>query len=418
MAIKTTAAFTVLSALLVALVSFASANHGEAELKSDIHHYGSHGAVTSQFLAPAWEALDAGNQVIGARDFRGDIYVLILHLGHSCLHCSQQLGRFNEAVSKFGNLNTDVVAIGMESTKQLASTQNNSYSQDVSIQFGVDPTKEIFRQFNAINAQNDSPLHATFLIDGTGRISWSHVGEHPFMDSDALIKEVSLIRSGSTTSQEDDRPDRPKVFLDKSPRIVAYQLKRLNNERLLLVERKTTDPKYVPVFQAILTRAGMSPQYREEALAALAILNKSDSASELLNALSKIPATNRQQRQTAGELTKLLFEQPMDVLKARTAAFEEATESDSDYLKEVGYAGLVITGNEKQAWEIAKGTSEKEIAYLNSIRIVDKPDLRSSYLDQIWNLFQSKDDPVREQAIRAMALLPSGQGKVLSLIHI
>ncbi|MDP7017605.1 MAG: hypothetical protein QGG36_17510, partial [Pirellulaceae bacterium] len=30
---------------------------------------------------------------------------------------------------------------------------------------------------------------------------------------------------------------RPRVFLDKSPRIVWYQLNRLDNERLLLVER-------------------------------------------------------------------------------------------------------------------------------------------------------------------------------------
>ncbi|MFP6601532.1 MAG: hypothetical protein VB862_03330, partial [Pirellulaceae bacterium] len=65
----------------------------------------------------------------------------------------------------------------------------------------------------------------------------------------------------------------PRVFLDKSLRIVQYQLKRLDNQRLLLVERKTDDAKYAPVYAAILARAGMSPQYREEALKSLVELN-------------------------------------------------------------------------------------------------------------------------------------------------
>ena len=415
---RNTATFLILLVFTFGLSSLTTSGFGksdpEPELGAERHHHGGHGVSTSQFMAPAWEALAADNEVIGASDFLGEPYVLILHLGHSCFHCSKQLGHFNKVSAKFRDLNTDVIAIGMESTKQLGSAQGTTKSKDASIQFGVDPTKEIFRQFNAVDQQNAKPLHATFLIDAIGRIRWSDIGPHPFMNSDALIKEVSLIRSGSTTAQEDDRPDRPKVFLDKNPRIVAYQLKRLNNERLLLVERKTTDPKYVPVFEAILNRAGMSPQYREEALAALAVLNNSDSASELLKALSKIPATNRQQRQTAGELTKLLFEQPMDVLKARAAAFKEATEADSAYFRRVGFAGLVMTGNEQQAWEIAKGENEKEIDYLNSIQIVKKDDLRSTYRDQIWELFQSQEEPVRKGAIRAMEFLPTGQDKVFS----
>ncbi|MCA9264044.1 MAG: hypothetical protein KDA60_09365, partial [Planctomycetales bacterium] len=63
--------------------------------------------------------------------------------------------------------------------------------------------------------------------------------------------------------------ERPKVFLDKNRRIVDYQLSRLDNSRLLLVERHADDVKYEPVYAAILTRAAMSPQYREEALQGL-----------------------------------------------------------------------------------------------------------------------------------------------------
>ncbi|MDC0317810.1 hypothetical protein OAM37_04695, partial [bacterium] len=64
------------------------------------------------------------------------------------------------------------------------------------------------------------------------------------------------------TSSNTRKVEAPKVFLDKSPRIVAYQLKRLDNQRLLMVERKRTDEKYIPVYEAILARIGMSPQFR------------------------------------------------------------------------------------------------------------------------------------------------------------
>ncbi|MDG2222545.1 MAG: hypothetical protein P8L85_14295, partial [Rubripirellula sp.] len=79
----------------------------------------------------------------------------------------------------------------------------------------------------------------------------------------------------------------PKVFLDKSPRIVAYQLKRLDNQRLLMVERKTTELKYVPVYAAILSRVGMSPQFRDEAVQALVKLQESNDVDVLLAAIGE-----------------------------------------------------------------------------------------------------------------------------------
>ena len=56
--------------------------------------------------------------------------------------------------------------------------------------------------------------------------------------------------------------ERPKIYLDKSEKIVAYQLKRLDNAKLLLVETRTDDPQYAPVFKAILLRSGLSRQNR------------------------------------------------------------------------------------------------------------------------------------------------------------
>ena len=66
-----------------------------------------------------------------------------------------------------------------------------------------------------------------------------------------IIPLVAVLSASFLNADEDhshhhgnDAPvERPKVYLDKSPKIVAYQLKRLDNARLLLVETGTDDAK-------------------------------------------------------------------------------------------------------------------------------------------------------------------------------
>ena len=60
----------------------------------------------------------------------------------------------------------------------------------------------------------------------------------------ALVFAAVILWSGSSLVAQDVTP--PKVFLDKPARIVAYQLKRLSDERLLLVPRSDDDQKYHP----------------------------------------------------------------------------------------------------------------------------------------------------------------------------
>src|SRR5688572_27444936 len=78
--------------------------------------------------------------------------------------------------------------------------------------------------------------------------------------------------------------DPPQIFLDKNPRIIAYQLKRLTNAQLLSLERKTSEAKYKPIYEAILARKGVERQFRQEAVEGLVKLNQSDTVLELLTA--------------------------------------------------------------------------------------------------------------------------------------
>ncbi len=80
----------------------------------------------------------------------------------------------------------------------------------------------------------------------------------------------------------------PRILIDQPERQVEYQLGRLTSEQLVDVERKDDDPKYRPVYRAILSRSGVPPQFRDEAVAALVKLDKSTPARVLLTGLAKI----------------------------------------------------------------------------------------------------------------------------------
>src|SRR5579884_291424 len=108
--------------------------------------------------------------------------------------------------------------------------------------------------------------------------------------------------------------DAPRIFLDKNPRIVAYQLRRLSNAQLMALERHDNDPKYKPIYEALLTRSGLEKKYRQEALDALTKLNHSDAVSEILAAVQN---ADPQDKGSVRELVALLMAQPPAALAAQ-----------------------------------------------------------------------------------------------------
>ncbi len=216
---------------------------------------------------------------------------------------------------------------------------------------------------------------------------------------------------------DDADVERPTVFLDKSPRIVEYQLGRLDNQRLLLVERGTDDPKYAPVYQAILTRAGMSPQYRQEAVEALATLRDSDPASVLLSALEEVPGENRQSRQTLNQLAGMLLELSPATLREHRGALVEAARSMKQTVRGVGFAGLIVAGDSDQAWDLAETDTESTLAWLAGIRRVPAAEMRNAERERIVGLVRQTDTPpVRQGAIETLASIPQAQDKTFRLV--
>ncbi len=200
----------------------------------------------------------------------------------------------------------------------------------------------------------------------------------------------------------------PTVFLDKSPRIVEYQLKRLDNQRLLLVDRKTTDPKYIPVYAAILSRVGMSPQYCEEAVQALAKLQQSNAVDVLLQAIASLDEQDRDQARTARQLSDMLVRQPVDRLQQHSESLQTALASDASLVRTVAAAGLIVSGSPETVVSQLDQGEDVQLAFLSAVSLIPNPDDRKPLRDSVVRLLdQSDSERVVRRALAAIGLIRS-----------
>jgi len=211
--------------------------------------------------------------------------------------------------------------------------------------------------------------------------------------------------------------ERPRVFLDKSSRVVWYQLNRLDNERLLLVERATDDPKYAPVYKAILIRPGMSRQHREEALQGLVQLNKSDTVDELLAAVGDLDESDRQQQRVGRQLAMLLVQEPKETLTKKADALRKATGSDQSGLRSAAFGALIAAGKAELAWNLAKADRTASLSYLNAISLVPSSGTRAALRESVVALLAaSQPADVRRAAVRALAAVPAKPAENFRLV--
>ncbi len=211
--------------------------------------------------------------------------------------------------------------------------------------------------------------------------------------------------------ESDEQPvQRPKVFLDKSPRIVAYQLKRLDNARLLLVETATDDAKYIPVFHAILLRPGMARKNRDEAVAGLTQIRGTDVTAELLEALETLSSDDSDQRRVGTQLSRMLVERPADELQQHVEQLTATVDSDSLILSSAGCAALIVAGHEQQIRQQVMSDDTSRQGWLAAVRLVPAGPQRDGLRDSVVRLMAPEETTdVRRAAITALPEIGTDQ---------
>jgi azurin len=202
----------------------------------------------------------------------------------------------------------------------------------------------------------------------------------------------------------------PHILLDKSPRIVEYQLKRLSNAQLLLVERKTDSPKYIPVYEAILTRKGIDKKSREEAVAALATLKNASPVVVVLEAIGKV---DPEDKTTPRDLSGILMSQkPADLVAQRDKIQSLATDSESDTVKQSAYAALAVAdGKPDAAWQLASSKDNLK-QLLGGISLIKDKALRGAFFPLANPLVdKAADEATQVAAVEAISSIPGHEAE-------
>ncbi|NBR85953.1 MAG: hypothetical protein EBS84_11795 [Proteobacteria bacterium] len=234
----------------------------------------------------------------------------------------------------------------------------------------------------------------------------------PLLALAALIQApVSAGAADARCNDEKSAPseiEKPKLFLDKSPVIVKYQLGRLSNDQLLLADRETSHPKFIPLWEAILGRAGMAAKFRTEAAEALAKLNKTDAPTELLAAIQRVPAS---QPTVLADLAKLLVTQkPGDLKKSQTALETLAGGDGPDAARQAAFAALIGIQPADAVWTFAQSKPGALGHLIAGIPLVPDGTKRASLAGKVLPLLApATDAATRRAAILAAAKLPGSE---------
>ena len=236
-----------------------------------------------------------------------------------------------------------------------------------------------------------------------------------------LLLAAALAAAMTAAAQDEPekpagKPQKPVILLDKSPRIIAFQIGRLSNAELLLADRATTDKKFAPIYEAILARPGMDVKFRRESISALAKINQSDDVAEIIAGVKRLG--DEKDQPVLAELTKLLLAQKPDALQKRQVELEAlAAEAAQPAQKKSAFAALAAFQPADALWTFAEGKDGGLSGLLNGLTLVADAQRRGPFFAKIEPLLQKDDDAeLRRAAILAAGRMPGREAAMFAAL--
>lgn len=143
----------------------------------------------SPYRAGDWRLADHTGRMYGLAEFEGRPVVLLFYLGYQCLHCAEQLQKFAPLTQEFADAGILLVAISTDDRAGLQKSLDNYKAGGFPFPLLTDADLNVFRQYRAYDEFEKQPLHATFLVDGQGRVRWQDIGHEPFQDAKFVLNE-------------------------------------------------------------------------------------------------------------------------------------------------------------------------------------------------------------------------------------
>lgn len=157
--------------------------------------------------APVFEALTLDNKPVKSTDFTTQKPTLFLfYLGHDCGHCVEQIQAFSKVAKDFDKAGIQLVAVTTEPTQVAGKIREKlQLKKDAPLPFPIlsDSSSNAFKAVRARDDFENELLHATLLIDQSGRQRWQDVSWQPFTNTKFLLEESQrLLRLPSTSTAQ------------------------------------------------------------------------------------------------------------------------------------------------------------------------------------------------------------------------
>ena len=145
--------------------------------------------------APEFTLFDTEKKPRSLSEFRGKNIVLAFYPGAFTGVCTKEMCTFRDAMTKFNELNAQVVGISVDApfANKAFATQNNlqfpllsDYSREVSKQYGG-----VHEDFAGLKGYSASK-RAVFIVDTNGIVKYAWISENPGVepDYDAISKAL------------------------------------------------------------------------------------------------------------------------------------------------------------------------------------------------------------------------------------
>ena len=160
--------------------------------------------------APALVLEDTSGKTwdLGAEVSDGPV-VVVFYLGSTCVACVTHLVELDAAMSRFRERGARVLAVSgdapefsLERIRRFGGFQIpllSDIDHTVSMDYGV------WKTVPGGDEDDGEALHGTFIVDRDGLVRWAYVGDRPFTDIEALLRELSRLGEQSPRSNTAQR---------------------------------------------------------------------------------------------------------------------------------------------------------------------------------------------------------------------
>ncbi|MEC9091600.1 MAG: PVC-type heme-binding CxxCH protein [Planctomycetota bacterium] len=208
----------------------------------------------------------------------------------------------------------------------------------------------------------------------------------------------------------------PVVFLDKTRKIIRFQLDRLSDPELMAIKPQPDNPNYALVSLSILASESTPEKNRREALANYSKLTNQDPVSAVLMAFDFTPS-GKEGDQARTQLAKLLARLSPENLQGSQAVIREALAKTNNVTAKSGLFGALVTMNRvEEALGQAKKNAVHLEAFLTGVQWSRNSKVKNSLhaevlksLTQKLNFSNRQLGPVRRAAIQALATITTNQ---------